>query len=425
MYLIMNKNNLIATFDIKTEFDDSVVDNVSIYGALPIGVSESDLGSWVKNRHATKHRKHLNAYLKKVGAYNIEGFIKLTHAISINDTYWIKEENEPVTWGDVSPYENEFDEAVQHLAFDGVGLYGEKLSSTSPEFGTAGAYEKCWVRENGSIYLYKRGTEGFSNGGLEPYCEYLASQVFDVLHAGIGYDLVKYRNKMASKCKLFTDDNVGFAPYSVVNPDCNKGTPKDLLNYFDRFSAIDNVKRMLICDALTFNTDRHYGNFGFLVNNDSQEIIFMASCFDYNLSLFPMEVNDAFVDVPMFIDNYDPKIGDTFVGIARCMLDSKLRSELINLKGFEYQFDGDEKFSKDRVKWLSVLTNNQIDNILGTTTVSMYTSPNKEVVTNIYKYRKQMNMDEDAFIRDVPRLMKVLGVEHMSELEKEIVKLLE
>ena len=36
---------------------------------------------------------------------------------------------------------------------------------------------KSWRRIKNNILLYKSGTEGFANSGLEPYSEYYASQI--------------------------------------------------------------------------------------------------------------------------------------------------------------------------------------------------------------------------------------------------------
>ena len=82
--------------------------------------------------------------MKDCGCEDDLGYIRVTHAASLNDTYWIKNELESVTWNDVSFYRNEFDEQISKLAFEGVGLYGIKLSSTSPVLCTEGSFRKCW-----------------------------------------------------------------------------------------------------------------------------------------------------------------------------------------------------------------------------------------------------------------------------------------
>lgn len=422
MFQLMNKDKLIATFDISVIMNTDFTTCLTVYDKLPIGCNEDNFTDWVSNRYASKHRSHLAGYLNSMNADNMRGFIKLTHSISINDTYWIKEDYEDLTWAQVSPYTNEFDEVIQHLSFDGIGLQGVQLSSTSPEFGTNGAYEKCWVREEDGIYLYKRGSEGFKNSGLEPYSEGLASQVFVKMNAGIPYYIVNYRKKPASKCKLFTNENIGFASYHTLRP--NDTNVVAMLKFYESIGCDEEFKRMLVCDSITFNTDRHKGNFGCLYDTTSQKILGMAPCFDFNLALFPLEPNEAFTYVDSFISKYKPTIGNDFVGIARSVLTSSIRSDLINLKGFEYEYEGDDKFSKERVKWLTKISNEQIDHILGKHDVYVYTSPEIEPKTNLDKYRAKYDLSLEEFEKDVPRLMNVLGVKHMSELEVAIATLL-
>lgn len=42
---------------------------------------------------------------------------------------------------------------------------------------------------------------------------------------------------------------------------------------------------MIVFDAIILNTDRHYGNFGFLIDNKTNKIIKMAPIFDNGASL--------------------------------------------------------------------------------------------------------------------------------------------
>lgn len=212
MFYLMCKDEVRTTFDLIRGVTIRVV-GLQIKGMLPIGCTEENFKKWLETRHASKHRSHLQGFLHQIGCRDLLGFLELTHGISINDCFWIKKDDEDVTWNDVSPYRNDFDEIVQKLSFDGKGSYGEQLPSTSPEFSTSGAFDKCWCREDNEVYLYKRGSDLGSNAGLEPYCEVLASQIFSKMRVGIRYDLVRFRGKVASKCKLFNNEDVSFIPY--------------------------------------------------------------------------------------------------------------------------------------------------------------------------------------------------------------------
>lgn len=44
---------------------------------------------------------------------------------------------------------------------------------------------------------------------------------------------------------------------------------------------------MIVLDALILNTDRHMGNYGFMVDNDTMQIKRMAPMFDHNQALLP------------------------------------------------------------------------------------------------------------------------------------------
>lgn len=421
MFYLMNKDSIVATFTIKTTlFDTAILD--SVLGTLPVDCTEDSFSGWIEHRHAVKHRKHLDKYLAEHNANTLSGFLRLTHAVSLNDTFWVKEDSDQVSWSDVSPYTNEFDETIQRIAFSEMNISGTLFSSTSPEFTTEGSFAKCWKRNDNTVYMYKRGTEHFCNAGNEPYSEVLASQLFVAMKAGIPYSLDVLHDKVASKCKLFTNESIGYIPQARL---CNKLLAFDeLLSQYDSYSNGELFRRILVCDALTFNTDRHTGNFGCLFNTDTMEVLGVAPGFDYNLSLFPMEVNDAFVDVNSFVNKYTPSQGSTFVDLARYVMTDSIRSDIKNLRGFEYKYEGDDKFPKERAEWLTTMTNEQIDNILGTNSVYMYTSPNKEVTSNLYKYRIKNNLSEEDFQKDVPRLMKLFGISHMSELEELIVELI-
>lgn len=422
MYLLMNKDNVIASFNFGKVLGQDVTVGLNVRGRLPYGCDERNFSAWLQSRYAAKHRSHLAGYLNTMQADTLKGFVELTHSVSINDTYWVKEEHENIHWSDVSLYTNEFDEVIQRMSFDGIGLRGVQMTSTSPEFGTAGAYEKCWKKEEDGIYLYKRGTEGFSNAGLEPYSEVLASFIFYKLGIGIPYELVHFHKKVASKCRLFNNEKVGFVPYAVVQ-NANDSLA-EIVKMYSTNGWLDDLYGMIVCDAIVFNTDRHMGNFGFLFDTETLELLCPAPCFDYNLALFPMEVNDAFADVNAFINKYTPKLGDRFVVTAREALTSELRSRLIALRGFEYPDISDDKFTKSRIDWLTQLSNQQIDKLLDVDKTDVYISPNKDAISNIYRYQIQNHMTQEQFQDDVPRLMKLFGIQHMAELEEKIVDLL-
>lgn len=301
-YYLMNKDNVIAAFIIRGEGE--LEECVSIQGTECIPMYFGSINAWVSNRSAAKHRKHIQEILNKTGGDTKEGFIKLTHCLSINDTFWVKSSEEHLLWKDVNLYDNEFSEVISKLAFDGNGMYGEQFSTTSPELTTDGAFDKCWVRDKGVIKLMKAGTKGASNAGREPYSEVLASQVFTALlgNDSVKYSLEKFDGVVVSSCELFTNEDKAYLPHSVFLR--NVPDVVDLLHEFGDYGCEDKFAGMLIGDGVTFNTDRRYKNFGWIVDPSTMKRVTMAPVFDFNLSMV------AYADDKVGFDNLDAYMAD-------------------------------------------------------------------------------------------------------------------
>ena len=171
-YFLMNKDRKILRFQCAEDnFGETQAVELEWYSDVrPLGYCS--LLSFLETRRAPKHRKHIEALLEKYGCSRLEGFLQVTHALSLNDTFWVRQADEDLKWNDVSLYSNPFDDLVAAAAFDGR-FSSTSFSTTSPEFSTDGRFAKCWVRDGDDIWLYKTGSETFE---LEPLCEYLASQ---------------------------------------------------------------------------------------------------------------------------------------------------------------------------------------------------------------------------------------------------------
>lgn len=360
MYLLMNKNKAIAEITKNWQLQ-------SITGKTPLGCQ--DFSVWLSNRKAYKHNEHLKKLMFEYGCDTNDGFIKITHAASINDAYWIKEEKESVEWEDISFYTNDFNETVSKLAFAGLGLYGQSFSSTIPEFTTDGSFRKCWRREDGKIYLYKQGYDIGYNAGLEPYCEVMASELIQkICPDSVSYQLAMIQKVMTSKCLLFTNEEYGFLSLkNLFHDKLVKDIPigeNELLAYYENLGCEDEFRRMMVMDAVTFNTDRHLGNIGVLIQNDTQEVTKIAPNFDYNLSMLPYVLEDEFDDIGTKLLDYGPKIGLDFVSLGQQMLTEPIRRDLLDLKDYEFSFRGDNKFQNKRVKRMEEIIQKQISAIL-------------------------------------------------------------
>lgn len=114
----------------------------------------------------------------------------MTHALPLNDTFWVREEGAALTWDEVSLYRNEFNQLISKASFDGTVSEAD-VSSTSPEFGTDGYYAKCWLREGERIELVKSGSALYQ---IEPLSEYLAGQLAERVCPIDTFGMAQWRN---------------------------------------------------------------------------------------------------------------------------------------------------------------------------------------------------------------------------------------
>lgn len=91
---------------------------------------------------------------------------------------------------------------------------------------------KSWRRIKNNILLYKSGTEGFANSGLEPYSEYYASQIAKTMDLHyVDYGLSKWKGKLCSTCLLFTNENVSYIPVGRI---IKTGGIESVIDYYKK-----------------------------------------------------------------------------------------------------------------------------------------------------------------------------------------------
>lgn len=131
-YELMNKDNIVATVSCtRDEFNDLYFEIHHIFSQLPIGFKT--FKDWIENRRAPSNRQHIEKLLKRCNCYDLEGFLQVTHAATLNDTFWVRPAKSHLSWNNVSLFQNPFDDVVARIAFEG-GLYGEHFSTASLNF---------------------------------------------------------------------------------------------------------------------------------------------------------------------------------------------------------------------------------------------------------------------------------------------------
>ena len=363
-YLLMNKDTPLLLFQLQDVLGVTECVEIERYIELPAWIS--DINQWVNGRNYAKHKEHFKKWIKEWGIDTVEGFLDITHALSLNDSLWVKQENSVFAWDNINLYHNEFTDVAEKTAFE-TGLAGLHLTTTSPEMTAEGSFEKCWKKEGNQIYIYKKGSSGFANAGLEPYSEFYASS-FSTAYCSnsVSYDLVMFKGSLCSKCALFTNEDVGFIPFYKVFGNDQVSIAK-ALDYCRKLGFEDQFRRMIILDSIIFNPDRHAGNFGFLIDNNSFEIKDFAPVFDHNFSLLARAMSDDLCNEQSwndYIATQGHKLGGSYLDVGKAILTPEIKETIFHEKNHTIQLHGKYNLPPERISTLNSIIENQVDQLL-------------------------------------------------------------
>ena len=304
-------------------------------------ISPKGLESWVKNRSIPRNRAYVSSILSSLGLSLNRPFdiLQVSKGLSLNDCYWVTEEGFEGSFEKFNLYDNPISRVLGEIAFTGYGS-SDGIIKSSPELTTNGMLPKCWRRESGVIRLYKGGTTGAANAGYEPYSEFYAAQIAEVLQVNaIPYGLSKWKGILCSTCELFTSKDHAFVPVGRI---IRSGGMKAVREYCrelgpDYVKALDD---MVVFDAVILNSDRHYGNFGFLVDNRTNTITAPAPLFDHGLSLLNYAWGPDLRDkesIGRYADTLQPCVYDDFIGTAKSVLTHEHKNDLRKLLEFQFK----------------------------------------------------------------------------------------
>jgi len=346
---------------------------------LDLSLDEEGIASWLKHRTIPKNRAYVDAFLSKCGLSlnRPMNVISVSKGLSLNDCYWVTPEGFDGTFEKFNLYDNRFSKILGLIAFTGFGSSIRSSLASCPEFTTNGMLPKCWRREKGRIMLYKGGTKGASNTGNEPFSEFYASQIAEKMEINaVKYGLSNWKingkdnkpyHELCSTCELFTSKEYSFMPIGRL---VKKGGMKAVREYYktlgdEYVSALDD---MLVLDAVICNTDRHYGNFGFLIDNRTNKISAPAPLFDHGNSLFNLAGLDSF-DSPETLETYAetlmPCVYDDFIGTARSVLNNRHRAGLRRLLDFRFERHSRYNLDRKRLKLIEGQIHKRAAELLG------------------------------------------------------------
>lgn len=241
---------------------------------------------WCSSRILTLDRKYakeiLNSLGKKQAATDRDrAEIAISyHCLSLLDVYWVMGEDENVSFDEINLYNHSLTDA-----FVDVCLHGKTMTIQNSELldpsdvignvGTPGVAPKAWVRRNGEFYLYKDGDE------RDVEAELLSSKIlecFRIEHVKYVPDF--YDGKKVSSSKIITSLDRSIVPAEyvgiyAVNNDTDLHSIVYELSWY-------SYHMMIIMDYLIGNTDRHWANWGFYVDNHTNKLIGLYPLMDFN-----------------------------------------------------------------------------------------------------------------------------------------------
>ena len=346
VYILKNKDMDVLKFEVVSNLRDPEVNIIWINpdqkALLPLDLKDNNesLARWLKNRTIPRNRAFVNAFLAKCGLSinRPMDIISVSKGLSLNDCFWVVPEDFDGTFEENNLYDNPFNTILSYIAFTGTGSSARTSLHSSPEFTTNGMLPKCWRRLKGKVMLFKGGTTGAANTGNEPYSEFYAAQIAKQMGLNhVPYTLGKWKGIICSVCELFTSKEYSYIP---VGRFVTSGGFEAVIEYYrnlgDRF--YNEFVDMIVFDAVVCNTDRHYGNFGFLVDNETNQIAAPAPLFDHGNALFNLAGMACWMDekeLEEYIAALQPAVYDDFIGTAKELMGERQREQLRHLLTFQ------------------------------------------------------------------------------------------
>lgn len=236
---------------------------------------------WCASRVLTLDRQYAKEILNSIGAAQsrtdkARAHIALSyHCLTLTDIYWVKSAGEDISFASINLYENHLDNALVDVSLRGRQMTVKNSYLIADDLSTGGCYPKAWLRKNDGFILLKDGSmEAVAN-------ELLASKIcrcFDCRQ--VLYDEYFYDGVRVSGSKIMTDQRYGIVSreaFEIYAANHSLDAGKYILE-LDAHA----YHMMNILDYLVGNTDRHWGNWGLLIDNETNKPIRLHDLMDFN-----------------------------------------------------------------------------------------------------------------------------------------------
>lgn len=311
-FTLMNKNKKVFDFVYDEEehfivnFERNYPENEDYapFGLIKINaIDKVEFNKWWKNRQIPASRKGLKEVLHNSNVYDKDNFDLLdakVYCLSLSDQYWVKGVEEEISWESINFFDNEFSEDIGKILFNG-GKTALNLNLNTPDMTSNGNYEKRWKIIDGERYLLKAGSKIYNQ---EPFNELIATKLYERLlnkDEYVEYSVIFDDDKAISKCKNFITKDTELVPAWKINEYYEFLDDEDKYTHYIRCLNNLGIKdaetltdKMIVCDYIIANKDRHFNNFGVIRDVNTLKFIDVAPIFDNGCSLWYDE-NDMYV----------------------------------------------------------------------------------------------------------------------------------
>ena len=287
-YTLMNRNHAVLDFvydDGRKRVSIERVREGAAWAPLGAGLAGrkpngEDFAAWLRRRYMPPLRPEAARLMRAAGVSSTDALMFGSLGLNLSDQYWFKLEGVDLDWHDVNFFENGYERTA-----DGP--------FRTPDSSTPGALEKRWERIDGIDCLIK-GSSGSDE--REPYNEVLATRLFRrLLEEGeyVPYEMVERDGRTCSSCPTFVTAQTEFIPAADVAVGAGITEGRDFYRGYAAFcegKGIEDVRtglsKMIVCDHVMANFDRHRGNFGLVRTVETLDGWRMAPLFDNGAGFF-------------------------------------------------------------------------------------------------------------------------------------------
>jgi len=212
-----------------------------------------DYSGWMKTRYsAGSNTSARRLMLRAFGSDNHENTLEVIRGLSLSDCYWLKQQNEAISFNDITPY--------LHEEWDGTGIFTGGSIST---IFVNGAADKRWLDSETLLKVN-------SYGEYEPYELCSALGLNHATGAEQSDDGIRLTNFTSTDFFFESMEQSGFVKY-------NENPREKAVEIFKELAVA-----LFVIDYLVEHDDRHWGNYGFIRSTNTGEYISMAPYFDFD-----------------------------------------------------------------------------------------------------------------------------------------------